>query len=598
MRWHAKTVLVTAIVAALVLPAAPAGAADATRSAQWWLSTLKVATAHKITQGRGVTVAVIDTGVFVHEDLKDRVLAGMDYTTAAGGNGQVDTDGHGTLIAGIISGRGHGTGLGLLGISPSARILPLRVAVDRSHWPTDDTVAKAIAYARKKGAKIIHLPAYQGDQATMDAVAKAVAAGVMVVAATGNTTYDKQIMPPASWPGVVAVTGVDKSGKFDPLYVAGAKVDFAAPGSGMITVDKVAGKYVTPASTALASAATVGVAALVWAKYPKMKLAEVLQAMQKGATDKGTKGKDSQYGYGVVNAANALTAAQVIASPSPSASPSASPSESPSEEAAPTETAAAEPVADTKDTGGSMMPVLGIGGGLLFLLFLAAGVVLLLKRGQGGGSSPALAGAGGPTPPSSPWAAQQVQLPSQVGYEQTPQQSYAQTQAYQPGAQPTPAYPQAQPGYPQTQAYQQPAAQPTLPSMQRAADQTQQLPVQRPGQPAHPQHVQPLYAQQQSPQPPQAQQPPQAETTQAWQRPVQQQPAQPQHSQPQHAQPQPAQPQPAQHRPPVDAEALNQPTVTVQRPRFAFPGDTADESQPSIYDTAYFPKVEKRDEPH
>src|SRR5215218_5563187 len=112
MRWHGKSALVALVAAVLALPASPAFAADATRSAQWWLSALKVGTAHGITQGRGVTVAVIDTGVFVHEDLKDRVLTGMDYTVPAGGNGQVDIDGHGTSIAGLISGRGHGAGLG------------------------------------------------------------------------------------------------------------------------------------------------------------------------------------------------------------------------------------------------------------------------------------------------------------------------------------------------------------------------------------------------------------------------------------------------------------------------------------------------------
>lgn len=403
--------LATLVVAAIVAPAAPVSAADATRAAEWHLSTLKVGTAHKITQGRGVTVAVIDTGVFVHEDLKDRVLAGIDYTSATGGDGRIDTDGHGTWIAGVISGRGHGSGLGMLGIAPSARILPIRVAATRSTWPTDDTIAKGIAFARKKGAKIIHLPAMAGDQATMDAVAKAVAAGVLIVAGTGNTTYDKQIMPPGAWPGVVAVTGVDKAGKFAPLYVAGAKVEFAAPGAGVITTDKVAGKYVTPASTGMASAVTIGVAALVWAKYPKFKVAEVLQAMRTGAVDKGAKGRDNQYGHGVVNAGNALAAAAVMASPSPSPSPSLSLSPTPTEEATESQVAEAPPAADAKDTGsGSYVATFGIAGGVVFLLLLAGMVVLLIRRAQNGGPTPATAGG----PPPSPWAPQQVQLPPPV----------------------------------------------------------------------------------------------------------------------------------------------------------------------------------------
>src|SRR5262245_40357564 len=211
MRWR---FLLTALVLAVCLPVMTpsAYAADATRSAEWFLGTLKISAAHKITQGRGVTVAVIDTGVFVHDDLKDRVLTGYDYTVPTGGNGQTDTDGHGTWIAGVIAGRGHGAGLGMLGIAPSARILPIRVAATRPA-PADGSVAKAIEQARKRGAKIIHLSGYGGDQATMDAIAKAISAGVLVIAATGNAGVDKQIPPPASWPGVITASGVDKSGK-------------------------------------------------------------------------------------------------------------------------------------------------------------------------------------------------------------------------------------------------------------------------------------------------------------------------------------------------------------------------------------------------
>ncbi|NUT34941.1 MAG: S8 family serine peptidase [Hamadaea sp.] len=523
MRGLGKAALATLVAAAVLAPAAPVSAADATRAAEWHLSTLKVGTAHKITQGRGVTVAIIDTGVFVHEDLKDRVLAGIDYTTPAGGDGRIDTDGHGTWIAGLISGRGHGSGLGMLGVAPSARILPIRVAAARSAWPTNDTIAKGIAFARKKGAKIIHLPAMAGDQATMDAVAKAVAAGVMIVAGTGNTTYDKQIMPPGAWPGVVAVTGTDKAGKFAPLYVAGAKVEFSAPGVGVITTDKVAGKYVTPNSTGVASAVTAGVAALVWAKYPKFKIAEVLQAMRTGAVDKGTKGRDSQYGHGVVNAANALAAAAVMASPSPSPSPSLSLSPTPAEEA--TESAAAEapPASDAKDTqSGSLVATFGIAGGVVFLLLLAAMVVLLIRRAQSGGATPATVGG----PPPTPWAPQQVQLP--------------------PPVQAAPHQPMRVQTVPVQAPYAGTPPQPGVSGAQHAAYPGMLSERTQP----HPTLQQPL------PQPPA-----------------------------------PPQPQPMVHRAPVDAEALNQPTVAIPRPRFAFPGEST-AADPSIYDTANFPIIE------
>jgi hypothetical protein len=330
-------------------------------------------------------------------------LTGYDYTTPAGGNGQVDTDGHGTWIAGIIAGRGHGTGLGMLGIAPSARILPIRVAAARPN-PSDGTVAKAIQQATKRGAKIIHVSGFGGDQATMDAVAKAVASGVLVIAPTGNSAFDKQIPPPASWPGVLTVSGVDKSGKVSGLYVTGSKIDFAAPGDGVITTDKTAGAYATPVSTSTPSAVVAGVAALVWAKYPKLKAAQIIQVMRSSATDKGAKGRDPIYGSGIINPVGALTAAHAIASPSPSVSPSPSLSPSAEESAvAGFSEAAVSPAASDRKGGVSPLALVAVAAGVIMVLVGAFIGYFLLRRSR---SAPS-------TPPEA-WAPQPLALPPPI----------------------------------------------------------------------------------------------------------------------------------------------------------------------------------------
>ena len=117
---------------ATVLLAAPPAAADSIRDREWHLNYLNVTAAQVQSQGDGVVVAVVDTGVNGnHPDLAGNVLPGVDVSGAGAPNGQQDTDGHGTAMASLIAGHGHGTGNGdgVLGIAPQAKIFPVRDAL-------------------------------------------------------------------------------------------------------------------------------------------------------------------------------------------------------------------------------------------------------------------------------------------------------------------------------------------------------------------------------------------------------------------------------------------------------------------------------------
>src|SRR5262249_43147926 len=122
----AMLVLPGLVLPGLVLPglAARPAWAETMRDRQWYLSTLDVAGAHRLTTGAGVVVAVVDTGVGAHPDLSGQVLDGVAFVGT--GNGQRDGSGHGTAMAGVIAAMG-GSADHLLGIAPGAKILPVKV---------------------------------------------------------------------------------------------------------------------------------------------------------------------------------------------------------------------------------------------------------------------------------------------------------------------------------------------------------------------------------------------------------------------------------------------------------------------------------------
>src|SRR5688572_8201921 len=100
------------LTAATALFAAPAAAADPISDGQWYLKYLNVAAAHKVSQGEGVKVGLVDTGVDPnHPDLKGSVLAGGDFRSGQSGDGLTDTDGHGTAMASLIVGHGQIKGI-------------------------------------------------------------------------------------------------------------------------------------------------------------------------------------------------------------------------------------------------------------------------------------------------------------------------------------------------------------------------------------------------------------------------------------------------------------------------------------------------------
>ncbi|WP_460504266.1 S8 family serine peptidase [Catellatospora paridis] len=289
------------LTVALLGTAAPAQA-DEVSDGQWFHRFLRTTDAHRITEGAGVTVAVIDSGIdATHPDLQGSVLPGADLTSEGPGNGWIDKTGHGTAMAGLIAAHGK-----VQGLAPAAKVMPVRES-ERGLGNTTEIV-NAITWATAQHVDVISISlAMDFDDPTMrTAVAEALKADIVVVAGAGNTPA-RNVGFPAAIPGVVAVAGVGRDGEHAKISVTGAAVAISAP-SDDITSTGLGHGWRKGTGTSDATAIVAGAVALVRARYPDLSGPEVVHRLTATAIDKGPAGRDAQYGFGVIDLVGALTA--------------------------------------------------------------------------------------------------------------------------------------------------------------------------------------------------------------------------------------------------------------------------------------------------
>ncbi|WP_051742543.1 type VII secretion-associated serine protease mycosin [Kitasatospora sp. MBT66] len=379
------------MLAGVLLAAIGAGAshADSVRDSQWPLATYRAESAvWPVSQGDGVTVAVIDSGVLKdHRDLTGQVLAGKDFT-AANTDGTVDTDGHGTGMASLIAGHGHGDGAGIMGLAPKARILPVRIPMEGESISPQSELAMAIRYAVDHGASVINmsLGGLSGtDPEERAAVKYAVDKDVVLVASTGNGA--NAVEYPAAFPGVVAVGAVDRNGQLWSKSTVGPQTTLVAPGADIprASAKSTSGQAMAN-GTSDATAYVSATAALIRAKYPSLSAGQVINRMIKSASAPadGSAVPSNRYGYGVLAPGKALEANPAVDSGSRE-NPLLGRAESQGSVPQPTEEAwespeAAVPVADGGNRG--MRWVLVGAAGVAGAVLVGGVVAVLVVRGR------------------------------------------------------------------------------------------------------------------------------------------------------------------------------------------------------------------------
>ena len=278
-------------------------------SSTWqYLQLTRLPRAWDVTTGTGAVIAVLDSGVAAgHEDLAGGVLAG--YDAIDGDTDSADVHGHGTLVAGIAAARGNNK-RGIAGTAYGAKILPVRVLDSTGHG-TDEVIAEGIRWAVTKGADVINLSLGGPEVAPVlrSAIVNAVAAGVVVVTAAGNDGTETPFYPAAYAPeiaGMVAVGATDDAGSLTSFSSWGSWVSLTAPGWSVVGPAR-GGGYATGSGTSFAAPQVSGAAALLVAQNKARTPAQVEKDLVSTARDAGPRGVDSFYGYGVLDAAAAVT---------------------------------------------------------------------------------------------------------------------------------------------------------------------------------------------------------------------------------------------------------------------------------------------------
>ncbi|MFC5003463.1 S8 family serine peptidase [Dactylosporangium cerinum] len=324
-----QAALVVGVVLALV-PVSPAFA-DGIRDDQWHLQYLRVSEANEKTRGEGVTVAIVDNGVDRnHVDLTASVLPAIYTNGALTAPG--DPDGHGTALAGLIAGQGHGANrqYGVLGIAPGADILPVVLGSPATPDPTGartvtpDQLAEGIELATVRGAKVIVVGySVGGSERLAQAVRQAQAADAIIVAADGNRAGEAFEPYPAAYDGVLAAVPLSHAGDVLVTSDSGRRLGFGVPGEEIMTTNTGGGYRVDAGSASVGELAAV--VALVRAAYPKLPAEEIVHRLSVTAVDAGSSGVDPVFGVGRIDLVPALTRVIPLKNPpKPSALPSPS----------------------------------------------------------------------------------------------------------------------------------------------------------------------------------------------------------------------------------------------------------------------------------
>ncbi|WP_129842972.1 S8 family serine peptidase [Streptomyces sp. RFCAC02] len=281
------------------------------------ISQLGLQQAWDLSTGDGVTVGVVDSGVDArHPDLAGAVRDGSEFTQTNDESEydrstpppEQDCEGHGTAIAGLVAAARDREDR-MAGVAYDATVYPVRIA-DGIDSASFNLIAAAIDDAVGAGVGVLNLSfALPTDNEPIrEAVARAVAADVVVVAAAGNEggRSGEITMYPAAYEGVVAVGAVDAEGQPMDASNQGDWVDIAAYGENITLVSAGGSGYRVDSGTSYAAAQVSGVAALVRSRFPDLSAAEVAERLMDSANRVGGERNDWA-GAGIVSPYGALT---------------------------------------------------------------------------------------------------------------------------------------------------------------------------------------------------------------------------------------------------------------------------------------------------
>jgi len=262
----------------------------------------------KETEGEGITIAVLDTGFYEHQDLKDALIEGNNFSESPD---ITDRDGHSSFVSGVVT--ANNNDIGIVGVAPKAKILIIKVLDDNGEGYLED-VTRGIIWAVENKVDIINmsLGGEEGDPKLYNAIKLAYDQKIPVICAAGNSGNVGTIDYPANYPETIAIGALDERNLRADFSQTGQNLDFMAPGTSIRSTVP-GNRYSVWSGTSFSSPWAAGVIALMMAKHrtlggntPVKTVEDVREHLRKTAIDLDQAGKDPKTGFGLIDAVKAI----------------------------------------------------------------------------------------------------------------------------------------------------------------------------------------------------------------------------------------------------------------------------------------------------
>ncbi len=275
---------------------------------EWHLPKISAQNAWNTTQGSGVTIAILDSGINgAHPDLNGKMVSGWNFYD--NNPNTSDVFGHGTLVAGTAAAITN-NGTGVSSIAGQSKIMPIRIT-DTSGYGYASTIVQGLVWASDNGVRVANVSfgGAVGILSVQNAAQYMKDKGGLVIAAAGNTGTELTTIPTTT---MIPVSATDANDAIASWSSYGNFVAMSAPGVNIWTTRR-EGNYKTASGTSLSSPLTAGVVALMMSANTKLSSLEIENLLFSSAVDLGASGRDPYYGYGRVNAEAAVQSAVAAA---------------------------------------------------------------------------------------------------------------------------------------------------------------------------------------------------------------------------------------------------------------------------------------------
>lgn len=277
---------------------------DPYRPSQWSLTQLDFESTWSTSNGSGVCVGVVDSGIALdHPDLSGKVAASADWT----GEGISSYGNHATHVAGIIAAKPNNS-QGIVGAAPGVTLLNAKALSAALGEGTTSGVAQAIVWAVDNGASVINasIGGSSGSSALLQAINYAQAHDVVIIASGGNDGLKGNSSSwPASYEWPIATASITDTGALSPFSTQASYIDIAAPGSSILST-LTSNRYGYMSGTSMAAPHVAALAALARAAHPSESATQIRSRIENTATDSGSAGWDSSFGWGVISPSAAV----------------------------------------------------------------------------------------------------------------------------------------------------------------------------------------------------------------------------------------------------------------------------------------------------